>query len=358
MICGRYGAYVFVYTIIIIYLFQIESVRFLNGKFLLNCMDFFIINIMNADKNHVNKRKNTRSGFTLAELLVVVAIISVLVAIMIPIFQSQLEKSREATDISNVRAAYAEVSEKAMHENDEKFVKVVSLKQKKDGWQSVDTITIGGIMHSKNDGDLANWKGNPVAGGVCEVSYDPDVGVILHWKKSDGSTSNVKVDMKENLHSNLDNTNVLTNLTTQGVTRFEIDSKCPNSTMVNAVEKQIGDTSLMNHGTWAYFGSPTDESGRYLFWTSVDTSAAGADSKIPVIISRASGGYFVSETITAQRMTKKGEEYVAIVDHIWNADGFKKYLTGTKYETLEEAYVAYKQKVNEKYTEYKETLPN
>lgn len=69
-------------------------------------------------------------------------------------------------------------------------------------------------MHSKNDGDLANWKGNPVAGGVCEVSYDPDVGVILHWKKSDGSTSNTKVDMKENLHSNLDNTNVLANLTT------------------------------------------------------------------------------------------------------------------------------------------------
>ncbi len=79
-------------------------------------MDFFIINSINACKNHVNKKKNTRSGFTLAELLVVVAIISVLVAIMIPVFQNQLEKSREATDISNVRAAYAEVSEKAMHE--------------------------------------------------------------------------------------------------------------------------------------------------------------------------------------------------------------------------------------------------
>lgn len=251
----------------------------------------------NREKEIAMKSENRRNGFTLAELLVVVAIISVLVAIMIPVFQNQLEKSREATDISNVRAAYAEVSEKAMHENDEKFVKVVSLKQKKDGWQSVDTITIGGIMHSKNDGDLANWKGNPVAGGVCEVSYDPDVGVILHWKKSDGSTSNTKVDMKENLHSNLDNTNVLANLTTQGVARFEIDSKCPNSTMVNAVEKQIGDTSLMNHGTWAYLGSPTNESGRYLFWTSVDTNAAGV--KIPVIISRASGGFFVSETVTA-----------------------------------------------------------
>ena len=74
-------------------------------------MNFFIINSMNACENHVNKRKSTRSGFTLAELLVVVAIISVLVAIMIPVFQNQLEKSREATDISNVRAAYAEVSE-------------------------------------------------------------------------------------------------------------------------------------------------------------------------------------------------------------------------------------------------------
>ena len=74
-------------------------------------MDFFIINSINACENHVNKRKNTRSGFTFAELLVVVAIISVLVAIMIPVFQNQLEKSREATDISNVRAAYAEVSE-------------------------------------------------------------------------------------------------------------------------------------------------------------------------------------------------------------------------------------------------------
>lgn len=52
---------------------------------------------MNACENHVNKRKSTRSGFTLAELLVVVAIISVLVAIMIPVFQNQLEKSREAT---------------------------------------------------------------------------------------------------------------------------------------------------------------------------------------------------------------------------------------------------------------------
>jgi prepilin-type N-terminal cleavage/methylation domain-containing protein len=46
-----------------------------------------------------------KKGFTLAELLIVVAIIGVLVAISIPIFSSQLEKSREATDLANVRGA-------------------------------------------------------------------------------------------------------------------------------------------------------------------------------------------------------------------------------------------------------------
>ena len=51
-----------------------------------------------------------KKGFTLAELLIVVAIIAVLVAIAIPIFVSQLEKSREATDAANIRDYYAEIS--------------------------------------------------------------------------------------------------------------------------------------------------------------------------------------------------------------------------------------------------------
>lgn len=53
-------------------------------------------------------KKLNKKGFTLAELLIVVAIIAVLVAISIPIFNSQLEKSRDAVTISNVRAAYAQ----------------------------------------------------------------------------------------------------------------------------------------------------------------------------------------------------------------------------------------------------------
>lgn len=52
-------------------------------------------------------RTKNKKGFTLAELLIVVAIIGVLVAISIPIFSSQLEKSRVATDRANVRSAKA-----------------------------------------------------------------------------------------------------------------------------------------------------------------------------------------------------------------------------------------------------------
>lgn len=65
-------------------------------------------------------KKLNKKGFTLAELLVVVAIIGVLVAVSIPIFTSQLEKAREATDLANMRSAYAECSAAALIETEAK----------------------------------------------------------------------------------------------------------------------------------------------------------------------------------------------------------------------------------------------
>ena len=51
-----------------------------------------------------------KKGFTLAELLIVVAIIAVLVAISIPIFTSQRKKAYLATNQANARSAYAVVT--------------------------------------------------------------------------------------------------------------------------------------------------------------------------------------------------------------------------------------------------------
>lgn len=54
-------------------------------------------------------KQTNRKGFTLAELLIVVAIIAVLVAIAIPVFTKQLHNARVAADVANVRAYYAEL---------------------------------------------------------------------------------------------------------------------------------------------------------------------------------------------------------------------------------------------------------
>ena len=52
-------------------------------------------------------RSERTQGFTLMEMLIVVAIIAVLVAIAIPVFNGQLERGRQATDAANARSAYA-----------------------------------------------------------------------------------------------------------------------------------------------------------------------------------------------------------------------------------------------------------
>jgi type IV pilus assembly protein PilA len=49
--------------------------------------------------------KASEKGFTLAELLIVIAIIGVLTAVSIPIFLGQLDKAKAAADMANVRSA-------------------------------------------------------------------------------------------------------------------------------------------------------------------------------------------------------------------------------------------------------------
>ena len=121
--------------------------------------------------------KKNKKGFTLAELLIVVAIIAVLVAISIPIFNAQLEKSREATDAANIRSAYAEVMTSALTEPDAPKTISVPKQQKQDGWQNTSITDIGGVA-------IANINSKD----ATEVKYTPD---------GDGkSTGTVTIDGK------------------------------------------------------------------------------------------------------------------------------------------------------------------
>ena len=100
------------------------------------------------------KRLNEKKGFTLAELLIVVAIIAVLVAIAIPIFNTQLEKSREATDLANVRSAYAEVVAGYLVDGTSKTISVAA-QQKKAGWEGSGSHKIGTDIGSQGEISVA-----------------------------------------------------------------------------------------------------------------------------------------------------------------------------------------------------------
>ena len=126
-------------------------------------------------------------GFTLAELLIVVAIIGVLVAIAIPIFNGQLEKSREAVDAANIRSQYAEVISDALLDgtsvNGSEKYGAVQLKQKKDNWQNTELAT---NLHSV----YAQVIGTPVANGTAWVEYNDSTGqAILHYEGGTGNTT-------------------------------------------------------------------------------------------------------------------------------------------------------------------------
>lgn len=59
-------------------------------------------------KEKLNAKLSKKGGFTLVEMLIVVAIIAILVAVSIPLVGTSLEKAKEATDDANLRAAKAE----------------------------------------------------------------------------------------------------------------------------------------------------------------------------------------------------------------------------------------------------------
>lgn len=285
------------------------------------------------------------NGFTLVELLIVVAIIAVLVGVAIPVFNSQLEKSREATDLANVRSAYAQVMTEVITSSEDKHEQTVNLAQKRDGWQSgTDDLNIGGITPD----NTLQWRDSPRAEGSCKVSYDINLKcAVIDW----GGTS---INFNANSFDLLDKSGILDLDTVKNNANFELDSTCTTSAMLPNLTQLIGDGSLLKCGSWAFLGDGRNkkQANRYLFWTAVDITKESADKRVPIIVQTGDGKYYISESTTAWRPNQYKKTYVAVADHIDPAD-YKNYLKGTQYGNLAEAYAAYEETVARDYPNYK-----
>ena len=125
-------------------------------------------------------KKINKKGFTLAELLIVVAIIGVLVAISIPIFTAQLDKAKDATNLANSRSLYAQLVADYLVDN-----KVDSTGSAISGWNGNDNADLELIQ----DGAKNIYKMTKVNNAKLEV--DVTGAPIVTYTHSDGTTKDV-----------------------------------------------------------------------------------------------------------------------------------------------------------------------
>ncbi len=138
----------------------------------------------------MNRRDKRAKGFTVAQLLMFLAIFAVIVSLSLPLLMRELERSLESTDFSRVRTVYAQfmgdiiggdssaqINEIPILQPDGNYrVAIYPLSQRMDGWTlRIDNKTIGGIPSSE-------WIGVPRKYGACIISYYPRTDdVTIHW---------------------------------------------------------------------------------------------------------------------------------------------------------------------------------
>lgn len=136
----------------------------------------------------MKKMMKNRKGFTLMEMLIVVAIIAILVIIAIPTFNSALAKARAATDVANIRSGYAAAQVEAMTNGVDKTEANNTYYLQKDG--SVSNANSGRDDY-KTQGESSKAATGSSIGGKFDVGTTAS-GNTIAWSKGQTVTYVVK----------------------------------------------------------------------------------------------------------------------------------------------------------------------
>lgn len=116
-------------------------------------------------------RRVNKKGFTLMEMLIVVAIIAILIVVAIPVFSAQLHKARVATDWANLRSFYADIQTDYMTTGEQNPKVPVD-------WHSNARYDYKSIT-------FLNGQKVEMKSGICAVSFTENVGYSIEYDCND-----------------------------------------------------------------------------------------------------------------------------------------------------------------------------
>lgn len=124
-------------------------------------------------KEKLSAKLKKKNGFTLIEMLVVVAIIVILVLVSIPMVTSSLDKARKATDEANLRAAKAVATIEALSSDNPQSIS--------GQWYD---ITTGELTTSQpaGYGEVSTNKGNAIQVTVTKDATTEKTTIKCEWK--------------------------------------------------------------------------------------------------------------------------------------------------------------------------------